>query len=57
MTYLMFAATTGKLNALRYLMDATPLGRAGAEGLDAALEDGATALFMAVWRGHDACVR
>lgn len=57
MTNLMFAAAAGKVESVKFLVEATPLGRQGAEGLDAAMEDGTTALFHACWRGHTDCVR
>lgn len=57
MTNLMFAAAAGKVESVKFLVEATPLGRPGAEGLDVAMEDGTTALFHACWRGHTDCVR
>lgn len=56
-TYLMEVAQAYKLSALKFLLDETPLGRPGADGVDAVNEGGATALFKACWWNHGACVR
>ena len=53
----MSVAGLGKVRMLKFLLDKTPLGRPGAEGVDATNENGASALYYACWRDHGACAR
>lgn len=56
-TYLMGMAKVGQLGALKFFLNETPLGRPGAEGVDAVDRISATALFYACWHDKGGCVR